>query len=354
MELICNDILCYISTSRHEKAHDDIVIIVQGFYDHQKIRDAKDFLYKLCKKRPTRRKIFPREIEDILEAFEDAEKESISLPKFVTDRYDSLPPSSGFEAVARNMSFLRETVENLNEELKEMRESRDSFVIGLGDVADLKAEISDIKKKLITMEHTTDNSCSQKTNPTFQQAPTFSEIVQSQARELNFYRNPMTQNVSGAPKNLFSTANSTGGGKQTAKAKQTNNHSRADSRRNNNIYGTSNVQGGLMGANRKMDLYLGRCIKETSLQTVKDHIKDICKVSIDNVEELTTKSLYYKSFKITTSYNDRQLLLNPQLWPEGVIVRKFFKHRNYNVANNANNESFTDATEFVNNSLVNQ
>ncbi len=33
-------------------------------------------------------------------AFEDLDKNNIKSPKFVAERYDSLPPSSGFEAIA--------------------------------------------------------------------------------------------------------------------------------------------------------------------------------------------------------------------------------------------------------------
>ena len=35
----------------------------------------------------------------------------------------------------------------------------------------------------------------------------------------------------------------------------------------------------------------------------------------------------YKSFKVTLLISDREKLLNPEIWPEGIICRKFYRPR---------------------------
>ena len=43
--------------------------------------------------------------------------------------------------------------------------------------------------------------------------------------------------------------------------------------------------------------------------------------------ELETKSVRYKSFKVTLTENDRDKLLVHEYWPVGIVVRKFFNPR---------------------------
>jgi len=42
---------------------------------------------------------------------------------------------------------------------------------------------------------------------------------------------------------------------------------------------------------------------------------------------LETKASWYKAYKLTVNANDRDKLLTPEAWPEGVFVRKYFKAR---------------------------
>ena len=81
---------------------------------------------------------------------------------------------------------------------------------------------------------------------------------------------------------------------------------------------------------------------------------------IKEATELPSKSEYYKSFKLSMSYNDREVLLDPYWWPEGVYVRKFFNFKNsfnnnYNNVNYKENEikNTSDNTYVRENKLIN-
>ena len=54
------------------------------------------------------------EMKDIMEMLTKCDDEVIALPKFVVDRFDDLPPTSGFEVVANNMINLIEEVTSLS------------------------------------------------------------------------------------------------------------------------------------------------------------------------------------------------------------------------------------------------
>ncbi len=71
-----------------------------------------------------------------------------------------------------------------------------------------------------------------------------------------------------------------------------------------------------------------------------DHCKKVCNLEVNAAVELPSKSIYFKAFKLFMSYRNRETLLYPNLWPEGIIVRKFYKPRtNLNLrTNNENSE----------------
>ena len=64
------------------------------------------------------------ELQDILDLLKRCDEEGTSLPKFVADTYNSMPPSSGFEIVAHSMQSLIHEISNLKSEIESLRENR--------------------------------------------------------------------------------------------------------------------------------------------------------------------------------------------------------------------------------------
>ena len=52
-------------------------------------------------------------------------------------------------------------------------------------------------------------------------------------------------------------------------------------------------------------------------------------IKISACEMLETKSNVSKSFKVSLNMKDRERLLNPDVWPEEIICRKFYKPRKH-------------------------
>ena len=50
-------------------------------------------------------------------------------------------------------------------------------------------------------------------------------------------------------------------------------------------------------------------------------------IVVNKCETLVSRNENSKSFKVTLNLVDRQKLLSPDVWPEGIICRKFYSSR---------------------------
>ena len=83
----------------------------------------------------------------------------------------------------------------------------------------------------------------------------------------------------------------------------------------------------LKSATRYADLYVGNCELGVTSEYLKKYILDEMEISVEKCEALVTKSAYSTSFKVTLNASDRIKLLSPDVWPEGIVCRKFYNPR---------------------------
>ena len=81
------------------------------------------------------------------------------------------------------------------------------------------------------------------------------------------------------------------------------------------------------GAKRFEDLYIGNCDLQVTVESLSLYISKEMGVKVQKCEALETRSTVSKSFKVSLNINDRQKLLNPDIWPEDIICRKFYNPR---------------------------
>ena len=116
--MFIDNLLCYASTARHSMKSDEIVRICVAFYKENDIINSKDHLCELMGEKPKRRRNENRlvnEMKDIMDLLTRSDDNDISLPRFVVDSFNGLPPTSGFEVVANYIM-------QLNDELLTLRE----------------------------------------------------------------------------------------------------------------------------------------------------------------------------------------------------------------------------------------
>ena len=97
-----------------------------------------------------------------------------------------------------------------------------------------------------------------------------------------------------------------------------------------NIVGSKRYSGNrVMKSARKVgDLYLGNLDLDVTEDEIVEYIKDETNISVDACILLNSRNPNCKSFKISVSFESRMKLLSHEVWPEGVICRKFYNPRN--------------------------
>ena len=76
------------------------------------------------------------------------------------------------------------------------------------------------------------------------------------------------------------------------------------------------------GGNRSGGLFVSRLSPNTSASTVRRHIKDSCGVDVKCMS-IKTKYDSYCSFRVDCDESCMKRLLQPSMWPVGILVRSF-------------------------------
>ena len=461
---VIDNVLCYSSSARHSMKNDDIVRICVAFYKECDIIKSKNLLCELIGVKPIRRRNENRvinEMKDIMEMLMKCDDEGVTLPKFVVDRFDGLPPTSGFEVIANNMINLIEEVTSLSKEVSYLRESRhreneyyeDTMLIK-EDILTIKGEIRKIHHKLMNAEirresllldsigessrkslcdpvisgELMDYACggiksNKKDNDNFQMlsshaqtlSPSAPPLSQVSSGDFNPSAPPLSQEPvedvlpstlaltdeqvhllsPGAPpvshdtvrppvaplftevvirgdvdksseevsvkmcnENVirpekYNTLNSSLvvlQSNDSAKLKPANSNVQREITSSSaplvdadgfqlvqnrkrrlpiSVIGSKKINGigTVKGAARLADLYVGNCDTDVTSESILEYIANEMNIKIVKCESLVSKNVNCKSFKVTLNINDRLKLLSPEIWPEGIICRKFYSQR---------------------------
>ena len=81
----------------------------------------------------------------------------------------------------------------------------------------------------------------------------------------------------------------------------------------------------IRGIENTMDVYISRCAESVTSDIISKYIEDETKIKVINCSGLSHENSEVQSFKVTVPSGDRDALLDGSLWPENVLVRKFFK-----------------------------
>ena len=79
-----------------------------------------------------------------------------------------------------------------------------------------------------------------------------------------------------------------------------------------------------------VDVYVGNLDPDVTVEALNDYIKSDIGVKIEKCETLQSRNPHYRSFKLSININDRGKLLSSEVWPEGIICRKYYSARNNN------------------------
>ena len=78
---------------------------------------------------------------------------------------------------------------------------------------------------------------------------------------------------------------------------------------------------------RTADVFLGRVDKSVKEEEITQYIEDSFSVTVEKIEILNIKTDQFNAFKITVPSIERDKLFNSELWPEGMVVNKYYNKR---------------------------
>jgi len=366
---ICNDVLCYLSTARDSLPRDIIILNACAFYKSEKILQAKEIIHNICLEKIVNRKKTVNQpnpttidLQDILNLLE--RNENANLPRFLAENYNSLPPN-GFESMAAIISSLRDEMFALKSEIVQLRENNLRDQRSFEDVESIKQDVNDIKLSINSLRRqkpvTVPNDVAQITvdditHPVTEMNLQRDTAVHTTCRpdsknddipDVSLNPNPQPLDYSGALRsNRRPSLNGETGSVQGLRVEHRDNKRANGSlhqgtrvsggisqfHKRRRVIGTSNGNGALKAATqnmRQLDIFIGGCSLESSIDDIKNHCSNKG-IVVRNICDLETRALWYKAFKLTVNADDREKLLVPEAWPEGVFVRKFFNARGTN------------------------
>ena len=104
--------------------------------------------------------------------------------------------------------------------------------------------------------------------------------------------------------------------------------------RRNKVVGTApQTTNGFGGSARILDVYVTGCLRNTTPNMIKEHCQEKFALEFIECEEINFYNKWCKSYKVSVHATKRNELLKPEVWPEGVIVGKYFKPRPYSNGN---------------------
>ena len=80
----------------------------------------------------------------------------------------------------------------------------------------------------------------------------------------------------------------------------------------------------LKAVQKTADVFVGRVTKDIGESDIKQYIKEVFDIVVKKIEILKIKTDKYNAFKVTVNLSDRDTLFKPDLWPEGLVINKFY------------------------------
>ena len=78
-------------------------------------------------------------------------------------------------------------------------------------------------------------------------------------------------------------------------------------------------------AARFVDVFLGRVDRDATENSIREYIAETFEVDAVSITKLDILSQRFNAYKINVKFSDREKLFQPELWPEDVVIDKFYQ-----------------------------
>ena len=145
-QIVLNDVLCYLASSKNSIPKDVILKSDVSLYDEDAITRANDELFKLCtEKNVAKKSCSSKQVENFLDLFSKKDDNPYVLPTFAANGFNSMPPA-GLDIIAPVIKALRDEIASLKFEVSEQRRATQRDVRLMEHLVSIKLDFDDIEK----------------------------------------------------------------------------------------------------------------------------------------------------------------------------------------------------------------
>ena len=145
--IVTNNLLCFLMSARNDFTKETLLQVVDAFYSHEIVKDAKiclvDILHKdlVWRRDPGKKR---KDLQDVMIFLKEAIAADKKL-KFVCDSYKGMPPV-GIEFIAPLIIKLNEDVAKINEVLPKFTDIRTEVINTADAVRQVRKDVTDLKQ----------------------------------------------------------------------------------------------------------------------------------------------------------------------------------------------------------------
>ena len=317
---IINECLCFVQAKVDILPRDDLVKVCCDFYSNDDIWHAKQMLFDACaenlktrglrlvtRKGPDRTRNNMGDICSALSALTEDEQ-----PSFVAQNLNMLPPL--------DIQHVDMTV--LLQELKYLRKEMTDMASKCNELDALKAEVDQIKK-FITK--TPSQDLSPQEYPPLVAEPVISTGQQKSMANTQQETSTRETKETTAKFSYAKTLTAAPARRETTTAPKSTVQSNDLQRRKPAVIGRKSTDKIRVNRNRLMKLFVSRLLPDTTEKDMSTYLKE--EVGVDaKCIKLKTKFDTYASFKIEINCEPSLDVYSPDIWPKGLLVKRFFEN----------------------------
>ena len=326
-----NDLLYYLNFKRRINAVDDVVATCVAFYSPDAILCAKKLFFSAVGehegiKFTSRRGPNPAKtnLEDLINAMYKCDNDGIRMPKFLSSDLTNVPQNNDGNASLNQLLFM------IIEMKKQFSNLEKKVVCKCNDVTNI-ADASTSSPNAPSIPPSIDPSPTESTDQSADLVVPVVAETDPSASKTSF---AAVANIPSriTPTELKKALNVVlpSGNKNEKQTKRTaENRIKTNYDKNKNVVIGKKPSSGVMswgGAPLTMDCYIGRVDCSVNSDQIKTSVVAMG-IDVVDIEENLTRHGLFKSFKLVIKKTDFSALNSPEIWPEGVVFRRFRRPR---------------------------
>ena len=247
----------------------------------------------------------------------------------------SMPPASGYEILADQLVNLISEIECLRSEVHELKESTGK--ISVGNLIEVNEDIRDIKQMILKKSEVPETK-----KGSYADALGKSKIRMAKGNEFGLksscnlsrpadkdvattsryeHETPPRLLLAPPPSPVLLKNDTTKPNDGIGKEWQTVRRKKPDVLRGRK----KTTDGNFKGVRQTFDVYIGRCDKSVKEEDLVVYMKNELKVNVVDCLCLSSSEYYFKSFKVTIFAENKDVVFTPDMWPENITVRRYFR-----------------------------